>query len=171
MGEYVLRGRGPGEALSPNIRGSFHDSLGRECLYVFDISLGRSYGLDLAKSIKEGKTEIFPLTDFPVQPLDAYLYRDTLQFVTVADNDRQLYRIMGLDGKELKTFDILYDISADVFLPQLSECVVLNHEEGLAALLSPLMAPDALESFLARALTAAAGFGAAAVQAEGEEDG
>ena len=44
-------------------------------------------------------------------------------------------------------------------------------EEGLAALLSPLMAPDALESFLARALTAAAGFGAAAVQAEGEEDG
>ena len=134
-GEYVLRGRGPGEVLSPNIRGSFHDSSGRECLYVFDISLGRSYGLDLAKSIKEGKTEIFPLTDFPVQPLDAYLYRDTLQFVTVADNDRQLYRIMGLDGKELKTFDILHDISADVFLPQLSECVVLNHEEGLAALL------------------------------------
>ena len=44
-------------------------------------------------------------------------------------------------------------------------------EEGLAALLSPVMAPDALESFLARALTAAAGFGAAAVQAEGEEDG
>ena len=44
-------------------------------------------------------------------------------------------------------------------------------EEGLAALLSPVMAPDALESFLARALTAAAGLGATAVQAEGEEDG
>lgn len=44
-------------------------------------------------------------------------------------------------------------------------------EEGLAALLSPLMAPDALESFLARAMTAAAGLGATAVQAEGEEDG
>lgn len=44
-------------------------------------------------------------------------------------------------------------------------------EEGLAALLSPVMAPDALESFLARALTAAAGLGATAVQVEGEEDG
>ncbi len=44
-------------------------------------------------------------------------------------------------------------------------------EEGLAALLSPSMAPDALESFLARAMTAAAGLGAAAVQAEDEEDG
>ena len=44
-------------------------------------------------------------------------------------------------------------------------------EEGLAALLSPVMAPDALESFRARALTAAAGLGATAVQAEGEEDG
>lgn len=44
-------------------------------------------------------------------------------------------------------------------------------EEGLAALLSPSMAPDALESFLARAMTAAAGLGATAVQAEDEEDG
>ena len=44
-------------------------------------------------------------------------------------------------------------------------------EEGLAALLSPSMAPDALESFLARAMTMAAGLGAAAVQAEDEEDG
>ena len=135
LGEYVLRGRGPGEALSPNIRGSFHDASGRECLYVFDISLGRSYGLDLAKSIEERRTEIFTLTDFPVQSLDAYLYRDTLQFVTITDNDRQQYRIMGLDGKEWKTFDILHDVSADDFLPQLSECIVLNQEEGLAAML------------------------------------
>lgn len=44
-------------------------------------------------------------------------------------------------------------------------------EEGLAALLSPLMAPDALESFLARALTAAAGYGATAVDIETAEDG
>ena len=44
-------------------------------------------------------------------------------------------------------------------------------EEALAALLSPSMAPDALESFLARAMTAAAGHGAASVQAEAEEDG
>lgn len=44
-------------------------------------------------------------------------------------------------------------------------------EEALAALLSPSMAPDALESFLARAMTAAAGHGAASVQAEADEDG
>ena len=44
-------------------------------------------------------------------------------------------------------------------------------EEALVALLSPSLSPDALESFLARAMTAAAGLGAAAVQAEGEEDG
>ena len=44
-------------------------------------------------------------------------------------------------------------------------------EEALAALLSPSMTMDALESFLARAMTAAAGYGAASVQAEGEEDG
>ena len=44
-------------------------------------------------------------------------------------------------------------------------------EEALAVLLSPSMAPDALESFLARAMTAAAGHGAASVQAEAEEDG
>ena len=44
-------------------------------------------------------------------------------------------------------------------------------EEALAALLSPSMTRDALESFLARAMTAAAGYGAASVQAEGDEDG
>ena len=44
-------------------------------------------------------------------------------------------------------------------------------EEALVALLSPSLSSDALESFLARAMTAAAGLGAAAVQAEGEEDG
>ena len=43
-------------------------------------------------------------------------------------------------------------------------------EEGLAALLSPVMAPDVLESFLARAMTMAAGHGAASVQTEAEED-
>lgn len=44
-------------------------------------------------------------------------------------------------------------------------------EEGLAALLSSVMAPDVLESFLARAMTMAAGHGAASVQTEAEEDG
>ena len=44
-------------------------------------------------------------------------------------------------------------------------------EEALAALLSPSMTRDALESFLARAMTAAAGYGAASVQMEAEEDG
>lgn len=43
-------------------------------------------------------------------------------------------------------------------------------EEALATLLSPSMAPDALESFLARALTMAAGHGAASVQAEADGD-
>ena len=44
-------------------------------------------------------------------------------------------------------------------------------EEALAALLSPSMTRDALESFLARAMTAAAGYGAASVHTEAEEDG
>ena len=43
-------------------------------------------------------------------------------------------------------------------------------QDALVELLAPSMAPDALESFLARALTAAAGHGAAAIQAEVEED-
>ena len=41
-------------------------------------------------------------------------------------------------------------------------CAAYNHAPYIA---------EALESFLARALTAAAGLGATAVQAEGEEDG
>lgn len=43
-------------------------------------------------------------------------------------------------------------------------------EEALAELLAPSMRPDALESFLARAMTAAAGHGAGAVREETEED-
>lgn len=43
-------------------------------------------------------------------------------------------------------------------------------QDALVELLSPSMTPDALESFLARAMTAAAGHGAASVQAEAEED-
>ena len=43
-------------------------------------------------------------------------------------------------------------------------------EEALAELLAPSMQPDALESFLAGAMTAAAGHGAASVQAEADED-
>ena len=43
-------------------------------------------------------------------------------------------------------------------------------EEALAVLLSPSMTPDALESFLARAMTMAAGHGASAVQDEADED-
>lgn len=43
-------------------------------------------------------------------------------------------------------------------------------EAALVDLLAPSMQPDALESLLARAMTAAAGHGAAAVQAEADED-
>lgn len=43
-------------------------------------------------------------------------------------------------------------------------------QDALVELLAPSMTPDALESFLARAMTAAAGHGAASVQAEVEED-
>lgn len=43
-------------------------------------------------------------------------------------------------------------------------------ELALVELLAPSMQPDALERLLARAMTAAAGHGAAAVQAEAEED-
>ena len=39
------------------------------------------------------------------------------------------------------------------------------------SLLAPSMQPDALESLLIRAMTAAAGHGAASVQAEADEDG
>lgn len=43
-------------------------------------------------------------------------------------------------------------------------------QDALVELLAPSMAPDALESFLARAMTAAAGHGAASVQAEADGD-
>ena len=43
-------------------------------------------------------------------------------------------------------------------------------ESALVDLLAPAMSPDALESFMARAMTAAAGHGAAAVSAEVEAD-
>ena len=43
-------------------------------------------------------------------------------------------------------------------------------QDALVELLAPSMTPDALEGFLARAMTAAAGHGAASVQAEVEED-
>lgn len=49
-----------------------------------------------------------------------------------------------------------------------------NYEElqdALVELLAPSLTPGALEDFLACAMTAAAGHGAASVQAEGEEDG
>ena len=44
-------------------------------------------------------------------------------------------------------------------------------QDALVELLAPSMTPDALESFLARAMTAAAGYGATAVAAEEAEDG
>ena len=44
-------------------------------------------------------------------------------------------------------------------------------EGMLVSLLAPSMQPDALESLLIRAMTAAAGHGAASVQAEADEDG
>ena len=43
-------------------------------------------------------------------------------------------------------------------------------EEALGVLLAPSMTPEALETFLARAMTAAAGLGMTAVRAEEEED-
>ena len=43
-------------------------------------------------------------------------------------------------------------------------------EESLGVLLAPSMTPEALETFLARAMTAAAGLGMTAVRAEEEED-
>ena len=63
-------------------------------------------------------------------------------------------------------------ITTDELKVQLADygTAVKDLEEALGVLLAPSMTPEALETFLARAMTAAAGLGMTAVRAEEDED-
>ena len=136
LGDYVVKGRGPGEALNPFIRGMLRAADGRECCYVGDAMLGRVYELDLPLSIERGGTVIRELHGVPANTVYNYPYRDSLRFlVRIGDEDRMLYEVVTADNEVRRSFNLYRSVSAENCLSQISHCTVVNQRAGLAALL------------------------------------
>lgn len=136
LGEYVVHGRGPDEFLAPNMFGEYRpDGEDRVFAYIFDMMRSQSYGFDLYGSITDRKTIIRKISDLPPNTLYAAPYRDSLHFIMDIEDDRLLCHVIDDKSVKLKTYNLYRDeVSAERSLSQLSNCVNVNHDRGLVAL-------------------------------------
>ena len=136
-GEYITYGRGPDELLAPALSGTIRSGKdGTDCGYIYDGMLGKSFCFDINRSIKENETILQELTKLPANTIYAFPYLDSLQFIMNIENDRVLYHILDTQSNAIDTFDMFRDdISAENCISGLANCVEINNDKGMAAML------------------------------------
>ena len=135
LGMYCTHGRGEGEFLSPDLSDSFRSENGNICGYISDIMQSSSFCLDFTCSLYDRKDVVKKISDLPENTLYAFPYRDSLQFVMSVDNDRMMCRVLDRNAAALVEY-ALYpdDILVERSLMHLGNCVAINNERGMAAM-------------------------------------
>ncbi len=86
-GSFVTEGRGENELLMPVYGNTYRDPQGRDMLYLFDLSLCKSFGFDVGQSVAEGKTVLHKLGSMPSSTLYANPISDSLHFARYPQPD------------------------------------------------------------------------------------
>lgn len=136
LGELLREGRSSGEVISPAISGTCLSAEdGKTTCYFWDMMLFRSYSFNLHDSIDDELNIIEKISELPTNTIDAFPYKDSLQFVVNVGNDNILFHIINNNSERLKTFRLYpEDISAERYLPIFSNSISVSSERNMAAL-------------------------------------
>lgn len=105
LGELLREGRSSGEVISPAISGTCLSAEdGRPKCYFWDMMLFRSYSFNLHDSIDDELNIIEKILELPTNTIDAFPYKDSLQFVVNVENDNILFHIINNNSERLISY-------------------------------------------------------------------
>lgn len=135
-GDLLMKGRGTGEFIFPYV---VEDPVSVDTeapmAYVFDITLSQSFGVDVAASLRDGKTKVKRLPSLPYDVIYAYPYLDSLQFVMNMEQDRLWCQIIDNNGERKNSMCMFGSIPVSRSLPFLGSTTVFDRNEGRIAIL------------------------------------
>ncbi len=121
LGSFVLQGRGPDEMLAPYLTNRNSEE---DFLFAKDNSVGQAYMLDVQKSLQLQHTVVAQEFVMPTGSLDWLLLPESKQFVLQLDGNETIYRIIGADGKTLRTALPYSNLDGERFATHLSSIFV-----------------------------------------------
>lgn len=130
IGDFLKKGRGPGELLNPSSIAADGDGN----VYMIDLSLFDSFKVNIGESIETGKTSLAKLCDMPGHTLKALLYKDSLQFIEYIKPDCMAGALVDPDGAIVKEIPLYPDVDAFMCFSQLSSGFAHFPNTGLVAM-------------------------------------
>lgn len=121
-GSFVTKGRGENELLSPGMRGVYHPE-GNSSLFLYDLSLCRSYSLNLSGSISDGKTRLSEIGELPASTLEACVLSESLQLACYTRPDGIFGEVLDMSGHTKRSFAIYPELSGYNYFDKLSSPV------------------------------------------------
>ena len=136
LGDALMKGRGPDEALYPIYNGDFTShKTGKAYCHIYDSMLGQTFLLDIERSLDEGRTTLLPLTRFKEDVMYVYPYLDSLQYLSDIEDNRIYSHIIDKDGRKLKSMILYEDVPARQNISRICCYNTINPEDGRVAML------------------------------------
>ena len=130
LGNYVAKGRGPNELLSPQFNGFVKKN---DQLYLFDLNLCASYLFDYRKSVETNNTVLSKLVKLPARTLYAYPM-DKGHIAIVPEEDDYVCEILDENGKQIKKFSLYPHVSGMQYFDRLSSACEMNKKKNKLAM-------------------------------------
>ena len=136
LGDALMKGRGPDEALYPIYNGDFiSHKTGKVYCHIYDSMLGQTFLLDIEGTLKEGRTRLQPLSMLKGDVMYVYPYLDSLQYLSDIEGDRIYSHIIDKDGRKLKSIILYEDVPARQNISRICCYNTINPEDGRVAML------------------------------------
>ena len=123
LGEFITNGRSSGEMISPHIAKMLPSE---NDLYISQTSIGKSYAVDVQKSIYSGNTFISEEYDLLPTTVDWLPLGDSLQLMLQYEQNEFVYQISGNTGESLHTYNLFDGIDASRYATYLSQYMIYN---------------------------------------------
>jgi len=130
LGSFLAEGRGPGEALWPDIAAAGSAS---RALYARDNSLGVSWEIDVPASLQAGAGVSFRTVSLPGDLLGWLPLTDSLRYSTDLRQGECVYGVFTADGEEYKTFSPFPGLNTGQYITLLSDIATSGGINGKAA--------------------------------------
>ena len=126
-GRYVAKGRGDKELLIPIIKDRFLPE--EQSVYIFDLSKGCSYALDLKASISSHSTDLTQLIKLPSGTLDSYPYNGS-HLALIPEAEDYVCGVLDKNGHQEKRISLFPGVSGIDYFDRLSSACAVNHTVG-----------------------------------------
>ena len=136
LGAVLMKGRGANEVLGTIYNGDLISPKTKTAYcHIYDSALGKTFLLDLGKSLADEKTTLYKFTQLTGDIMYVYPYLDSLQYLSDIENNRICSHLIDTKGNKLKSVILYEDVPAMQNVSMLCCYNTINPEDGRIAML------------------------------------